>query len=162
MVTRENLMTTLDQYNTAIYLKDLRGQYMSMNTTGLNFMRESHTRVLGKTAHDLFDLTTAAQMTETDRVAIENKNVYTSAFDARDKKSGHKLPMFTAKSAILSPSGQPLGIVGLSLVGYKDAHLFAEACRILPKFFQRKQYRLLTELLELRTVSEFLKLYTLH
>jgi hypothetical protein len=162
MLNCENLITSLDHFNTAIYLKSNKGHYTSMNTTGLHLMKDNHQQILGRTAYDLFDFKSATKMVESDQYTMLKKGVFTSVFDAKDKKTGHPMPIFTAKTSILSPSGEALGILGLSLVGYNDANLFAEACRLLPRFVQTKQTHILNELLELKTVTDFFKRYQLH
>jgi PAS domain-containing protein len=163
MLLRENLITSLDTFNTAVYLKDLGGRHLSMNSAGINFMGGNHGSVLGKTCHDLFDLTSANKMVESDQFVMQNGRIHMTAFDALDKLTGQSIPMFNAKTSVFSPTGKPLGVIGISIVGHsEDEVLFSEVCEILPKFVQRKQPHLLNELLELQTVTDFFKLYQLH
>lgn len=158
----QNLISTLDKFNTAVFLKDLHGHYLSMNSNGINLMSGDRKRVLGKTSHDLFDIVSANTMVESDQSVIRSGRVHTNIVDAIDKKTNQKLKLFNVKTGVYSPIGKPLGVVGISLVDYKDEALFAEACRLLPLFIQRRQPHLLNELLELKTVSDFYKLYQLH
>ncbi len=162
MLSAQNLLHTLDQHNPAVYLKDTMGRYLSMNAAGSNFMRKTHKSVLGKTAHDLFDFESATQMLESDHYAIQSKSIYSTAFNSKDRSTGQSLHIFTAKSPIISPSGQPLGIIGMSLVNYKNSDLFSQACQILPNFIKHKRSHLLSELLETRTVSDFFKIHYIH
>ncbi len=162
MFSNRNLITALDQHNTAVFLKDVYGRYLSMNSTGLNLMKEGHARVLGKTSHELFDAVDAMKMIESDQYVMRSGRVHLTEFTAKDRVTGNLLPMVNAKTAVVSPSGLPMGVVGISLVGYKNAALFSEACRLLPQFVQAKYPHLLAELLQLRTVADFLKPYQRH
>ncbi len=155
----ENLITTLDQFNTAVYLKNPRGQYLSMNRKGIEVMSHSHAHVLGRTAFDLFDLTTASQMVESDQYALSSRSIYTRAFDAKDRQTGKPLHLFTAKAPIISPSGDSIGIVGMSIVNCKNSELFAESCRLLPRFIKYKYFNLIEGLIETRTVLDFFKIH---
>lgn len=161
MLQYENLIDTLDRFQTAVFLKDARGRYLSMNTTGINFMKGHNGNVLGRTAHDLFDLTTANQMVESDQRVMLLPRLHTATLNSKDRISGAPLHMFSAKAAIRAPSGSPLGTIGISLVDCKDAGLFSEVCRMLPVFLQKKQPQLIHELLEMRTVSQFLRTHYL-
>lgn len=162
MLPSENLITTLDKFKTAVYLKDTNGHYLSMNTAGMNIMKGHQGRVLGRTTYELFDRTTANIMIGSDQCVMKQGRIHTTEFDAIDRVTGEIMPMFNAKTAIFSPSGQPLGVVGISIADSNNSNLFSEVCRLLPQFVQRKQPHLLNELLELRTVMEFTKLYQLH
>lgn len=158
----ENLISTLDKFKTAVYLKDIKGHYLSMNRGGIDIMKGNHGRVLGKNTYELFDAQTAGQMIETDQAVMNSGRVLSNSMVATDKITGDLISLFNAKTAVLAPSGQPLGVVGISIVNSGDAELFAEVCRLLPIFVQRKQPDILNELLELRTVREFMKRYQLH
>lgn len=157
----ENLIQTLDKFQTAVYLKDLHGRYLSMNSTGLKYMKSHPAGILGRTAHDLFDLSSADAMVRNDQHVMHSNHIHTANFNTSDKQSGAAIQMFSAKTAIYTPSGQPLGVVGISLMDCKDAVLFSEVCRLLPQFVKKKHPRLLSELLELRTVAEFLRTHRL-
>lgn len=162
MLHSENLITSLDQFRTAIYLKNSNGHYMSMNSAGIQLISGQKDYVLGRTAHDLFDFESATEMWESDQYCIYKKDIYATMFDAKDKETGKSMPIFTAKTPILAPSGQALGILGFSVVGYQDAQLYSELCQVLPQFLQTKKTAILNELLELQTVVEFYKYYHLH
>jgi hypothetical protein len=158
----ENLISNLDQFSTAVYLKDVNGRHISMNKIGIEVMKGNHGRVLGKTTYELFDLESAKKMTHNDQCVMRSGKTHTSEFTALDRISGDRIHLFNAKTAIFSPSGLPLGVVGISIVNCNDLPLYADVCRLLPHFVQRKQPHLLHELLELQTVSEFFKAYRLH
>ncbi len=159
MPQSENLITTLDQFNTAVYLKNPQGQYLSMNRKGIEVMSQSHAHVLGRTAFDLFDLTTASQMVESDQYALSSRSIYTRAFDAKDRHTGKPLHIFTAKAPIISPSGEAIGIVGMSIVNCKNSELFSESCSLLPRFIKYKFSNLIEGLIETRTVADFFKIH---
>lgn len=162
MLHCENLIQTLDRFKTAVYLKDINGRHLSMNRAGIEVMKGNHGRVLGKTTYELFDLDSAHKMTQNDQNVMRTRSVHTSAFTAHDRITGDTMHLFNAKTAIVSPTGQALGVVGVSVIDANDLPLYADICRLLPQFVQRKYPHLLNELLELRTVSEFFKLYQLH
>ncbi|MBY0314851.1 MAG: hypothetical protein K2Q26_04995 [Bdellovibrionales bacterium] len=162
MLQNENLVNTLDQLKTTVYLKNIYGRYISMNSNGIQLLRETRDQVLGKTPFSLFDSQTAQQMADTDAYVSQIKGSFTSVFDAKDKSSGKSLPIFTTKVAVVSPSRLPLGILGISLTGMSDRSLYAEARSLLPKFILQKQSMLVTELLELKTVGDFFNFYRIH
>lgn len=162
MIHCENLIKTLDQYNTAVYLKDVHGRHLSMNRMGIEIMKGNHGRVLGKTTYELFDVESAKIMTESDQSVMRNSRIRTTEFTAFDRITGENMHLYNAKTAIFSPSGKPLGVVGISMVNCQNLPLYADLCRLLPQFVYRKQPHLLHELLELQTVSEFFKAYRIH
>jgi hypothetical protein len=155
----EKLIETLDLFNTAVYLKNPRGQYLSMNRKGIEVMGKSDASILGRTSFDLFDLTAASQMVESDQYALSSRSIYTRTFNAIDRQTGKPLHFFTAKAPIISPSGEALGIVGMSIVNSKNLELFAESCKLLPRFIKYKYSHLIEELIETRTVAEFFNIH---
>jgi PAS domain-containing protein len=159
MPQSEKLIATLDQFNTAVYLKNPQGQYLSMNRKGIQVMGQSDAHILSRTAFDLFDLPTASEMMESDQYTLNSHSIYTRAFNATDRQTGKPLHFFTAKAPIISPSGQALGIVGMSIVNSKNLELFAESCKLLPRFIKYKYSHLIEELIETRTVAEFFKIH---
>lgn len=118
-------------------------------------------RVLGKTSHDLFDFNSANKMVESDQYVMHQNRVQIASFDSKNKITGESLPMFTAKTVVRAPSGQALGVVGISLVGCADTDVFSEACRLLPQFVKRKHSHLLQNLLEIKTITEFVTVHGL-
>lgn len=162
MLQNENLVSTLDQFKTTVYLKNIYGRYISMNSVGIQLIRGDRHEVLGKTSFSLFDSQTAKQMVDTDNYVTQLKGAFTTAFDAKDKSSGQSLPIFTTKVAVLSPSKQALGVLGISLTGNTDRSLYAEARRLLPQFITQKRSLLVSELLELKTIGDFFNFYHLH
>jgi len=162
MFQGENLIEVLDKFKAAVYLKDINGRHFSMNKAGIDIMKGNHGRVLGKTNYELFDFASAKLMTESDLSVMRSGRIHTTAFPAFDRVTGETLHMFNAKSAVLSPTGQPLGVVGISVVNCKDLPLYSDLCRLLPQFVKRKQSMLLSELLELQTISEFFQAHRLH
>lgn len=162
MVPHENLLITLDKFNAAVFLKGLDGRYLSMNTKGLNYMREHHVRVLGKTTYDLFDTNTASQMVQNDHYMLKTPGVHTSQYEAKSLAIGKSMSIFTAKTAVRAPSGKPLGTVAIALMDYKDTELFPEVCRLLPHFITSKHNHLISELLELQTIMKFSQVHRLH
>lgn len=162
MLHSENLITSLDQFSTAIYLKNSNGQYMSMNSNGIQLMSRHKDYVLGHTAYELFDIESATEMWESDQYCIYKKDVYATMFDAKDKQTDKSMPIFTAKTPLFAPSGLALGILGFSIVGHQETQLYSEVCQLLPKFLQTKKTTILNELLELQTIREFYKYYHIH
>lgn len=161
MMETENIISTLDQFNTAVFLKDIQGRYLSMNRTGIQLVKKCTYGVLGKTAHDLFDFKSASEMIESDHYVMSSNSIYAAAYDSKDLENGKPFHIFTAKTPILSPSGQALGTIGLSIVNYKNSELFSYTCKILPQFIKQKYSHLLTELIEARTIAEFFKIHNL-
>ncbi len=159
MMETENLISTLDQFNTAIFLKDLHGRYLSMNRAGIRLINKTSAGVLGKTAHDLFDAKSAIQMHESDHYAMNSNSILTSTYHSQELATGKPMHIFTAKKSILAPSGRALGTIGISIVNYKNAELFSQTCKILPQFVKHKCSHLLTELIETRTIADFFKIH---
>lgn len=159
MTNSENLLTTLDQFNAAVFLKNPQGRYLSMNHTGIQLVQKNSSAVLGKSAFDLFDLKSASEMIESDEYVLNSNRVYARSFDAMDRETGKPLHIFTAKTPVISPSGRALGTVGISIVNYKNFELFAESCKLLPQFIQFKSSALIGELIETRTIADFFKIH---
>lgn len=159
IIETENLISTLDQFNTAVFLKDVSGRYFSMNRAGVRLVNKLSHEVLGKTAHDLFDFKSASQMQESDHYTMNSKSIYTATYNTTELSSGKPMHLFSAKIPILSPSGRALGTIGMSLVNYKNSDLFAHTCKILPHFIKQKCSNLITELIETRTITDFFKIH---
>jgi hypothetical protein len=155
----ENIIATLDQFNTAVFLKNPEGRYLSMNRMGIQLMQKGQDGVLGRSAFDLFDLNTATQMVESDQHVINSSRIHTQSFDAKDRQTDAPLHIFTAKSPIISPSGEALGTVGISIVNYKNSELFYETCKLLPKFINYKYSNIIKELVHTRTIAEFFNIH---
>lgn len=130
-----------------------------MNRKGIEVMSHNDSHVLGRTAFDLFDLSAASQMVESDEYALSSRSIYTRMFDAIDRTTGKPLHFFTAKAPIISPSGDAIGIVGISIVNSKNSELFSESSKLLPRFIKYKYSHLIEELIETRTVADFLRIH---
>lgn len=154
-MVRENLLAALDRFKTVVYLKDMSGHYLSMNASGLNFMGMSRDYIIGKTAHDLFDLKSANEMVESDIDLIQSRQLRISSFNSSDRVSGQPIFIHTAKTVFLTPMGVPQGIVGISMVNCQKVDLLSDVCQMLPQFVKKRQHQLVSELLELKTIAQF-------
>ncbi|HZR29875.1 MAG TPA: PAS domain S-box protein [Terriglobales bacterium] len=107
------LQAIIEGTSEAIFVKDLQGRYIMINTAGAALIGKSVEEVIGKRDHDFFTAESAQQMMQEDRRVIESgetrtyENAGTAAWVTRTYLS--------TKSPYRDFQGNVIGLIGISL-----------------------------------------------
>lgn len=95
-----------------VYIKDLQGRYVAMNTAGARALRLPVDQVIGKTDDDLFLPETAAQWRVEDFRIRQTR--HSISLEEEVSLAGTSTWLHTVKAPWLDPAGQVIGIIGVS------------------------------------------------
>jgi PAS domain S-box-containing protein len=99
---------------TAAWMKDLQGRYVYVNTEAERIVSSSSSRLLGKTAAELFPLELARQFSENDeRVLSEGGELRTT--EVFRQENGLERRFTICRFTVPGPDGQPAYIAGIAL-----------------------------------------------
>ncbi|WP_428827088.1 PhnD/SsuA/transferrin family substrate-binding protein [Azonexus sp. IMCC34842] len=141
---RSILKTLIQTLPDLVWLKDMNGVYLACNPMFEQFFGAREEAIVGKTDHDFVAAELADSFRENDRKAIAanrpsiNEEWVTLASD------GRRLLLETTKVAMLSPDGQPIGVLGVG-------HDITERKRTNDELEQHRHH--LEELVHQRTVQ---------
>ena len=121
---RERMISAISQANAlftsviegvdeAIYIRDLKGKYILINSAGTRFMARPREEIIGKTDRELLPPSAAAIIEATDRLVISSRQHYSSEEDI--EIGGVTRRLVSTKSVHLSPEGEPIGVLGVSI-----------------------------------------------
>jgi len=102
----------MEGVNEVIFVKDLQGRYTMINTPGAQKLGHSVSEVIGRTDFDLFPLATAEAVTAADKAVARTGKTQTLE-TAMTFPSGVRA-VLTTKSPHFGPSGEIIGVVGVS------------------------------------------------
>ena len=106
------LESIMEGVNEVIFVKDLQGRYTMINTPGAQKLGHSVSEVIGRTDFDLFPLATAEAVTAADKAVARTGKTQTLE-TAMTFPSGVRA-VLTTKSPHFGPSGEIIGVVGVS------------------------------------------------
>jgi len=107
------LNSIMEGVNEVIFVKDLRGRYVLINSPGAQMIGHSVSEVIGKTDFEILPAETAEAVTETDAQVLHTGATHTYEV-AVPFPSGVRTFLAT-KSPHFGPSGEVIGLVGVSL-----------------------------------------------
>lgn len=96
-----------------IFVKDLRGRYVMVNSGAARFMGKPPAEAIGKTDEELFSADTARTFREWDRRILERGERQTYEEEVTDA-GGETRAYVTTKGVYRDPHGQPLGTYGIA------------------------------------------------
>jgi PAS domain S-box-containing protein len=99
--------------NEVIFLKDLQGRYIMINTPGAKMIGRTVADTLGKTDADIFPPETADAIKKVDTQVVETKRALTYELDMK-MPSGLR-HFLSTKSPRFGPNGELIGLIGVSL-----------------------------------------------
>jgi diguanylate cyclase (GGDEF)-like protein/PAS domain S-box-containing protein len=106
------LSTVIDSSSAAIYAKDLFGRYVLINESGAKIMGHRRNEMIGHTDNELLPADTAAEIRQTDELAISSANIYereeTRVID------GTTYIFLAHKTPWRDDSGEIIGLIGVS------------------------------------------------
>jgi two-component system, cell cycle sensor histidine kinase and response regulator CckA len=96
----------------AVFVKDLRGNYLMINSAGAGFVGKSVEQILGKTDLDLFSPDTARAMMEKDRQVMLQG--ITQTYEERGTSNGISRLYLATKGPYRDAHGEIIGLLGIS------------------------------------------------
>jgi PAS domain S-box-containing protein len=107
------LNSIMEGVNEVIFVKDLHGRYVMINTPGAHMVGHSVEEVIGKTDLDLFPPETAEAIRATDAQVLRSGQITT--YELQMKFPSGPRNFLTTKSPQLGPNGEIIGMIGVSL-----------------------------------------------
>jgi PAS domain S-box-containing protein len=107
------LRSIIEGANEVIFVKDLAGRYVMINTTGANMIGRTVAETLGKTDGEIFPPETAATILKADAQVAQTRKAVTYELEIK-VPSGTRYFLST-KSPHFGPDGELLGLIGVSL-----------------------------------------------
>jgi PAS domain S-box-containing protein len=95
----------------AIFVKDLQGRYLMMNSAGARILGRKVVEVIGKTDAELFSHETAPAIMERDRLVIQSGEVQT--YEEPGAAAGISRLYLATKGPYRDPNGQVIGLLGI-------------------------------------------------
>jgi two-component system, cell cycle sensor histidine kinase and response regulator CckA len=94
----------------AVFLKDLDGRYLMINTAGARFLGKDVDRIIGRSDRDLFEAKTAAAIMERDRhvTSTGKPEVFEETIDGDVMRT-----VLSTKSAFRDAQGKVVGLIGI-------------------------------------------------
>jgi PAS domain S-box-containing protein len=107
------LDSIMEGANEAIFVEDLQGRYLMINTPGAQVIGRSVPEVIGKNDSDLFSADTAQRLKEADEQVIQSGKAQTYEFTTTVAGAVHTF--LTTKSPYFESQGNMIGLIGISL-----------------------------------------------
>jgi PAS domain S-box-containing protein len=95
-----------------VYIKDLHGAYIAMNSAGIRALNRTADQIIGKTDFDLFSPETAALWQAEDLRIFQQRS--SISLEQEVNLGGRMTWLHTVKAPWLDATGQVIGIVGVS------------------------------------------------
>ncbi len=99
--------------NEVIFLKDLQGRYVMINTPGATMIGRTVAGTLGKTDADIFPAETAEAIKKVDTQVMQTHKPFTYELDMQ--MPGGIRHFLSTKSPHIGPNGELVGLIGVSL-----------------------------------------------
>ena len=106
------LNTVVEGTPDAIFVKDLNGRYLMMNSAGARFLGKAADEVVGKDDWELFTPDTAANVMESDRRVLATGEA--QVFEETATAAGVTRTYLATKGVYRDAHGKPLGTIGIS------------------------------------------------
>lgn len=117
-----------------VYIKDLHGAYIAMNSAGIHALNRTADQIIGKTDYDLFSLETAVLWQAEDLRILQQRS--SISLEQEVNLGGRMTWLHTVKAPWLDATGEVIGIVGVSR-DVTDRKLAERALRTVESRFQK-------------------------
>jgi PAS domain S-box-containing protein len=107
------LQSIIEGTSEAVYLKDAQGRYLLMNPAGARGLKRTPEEIVGKTDYELFSAPDAEALIKNDKMVMSSGEVVTTEEAAT--LFGIKHTFLTTKNPYRDPSGQIIGVLGISV-----------------------------------------------
>jgi len=125
------LQAVIEGIPEAIYVKDLQGRYLLMNSKGARLVGRALEEVIGRDDSALFDSETAQRIREIDRRVMESE--WTAAHEQVGTAAGVTRTYLTSKAPYRSADGEVVGVLGISRDITESKSLQTERDRLLER-----------------------------
>ena len=113
LTARNNLLlAVIEGTSDAVYVKDLEGRYLLINTAGANFVGRPVADIIGRSDRDLFEGETLPMVLEHDRGVMFGQGRLTGEETAT--ANGVTRCYLSTKDVFRGPNGEVVGLVGIS------------------------------------------------
>jgi len=119
----------LDSIPDLIFFKDTQGVYMGCNPAFAEFTGRSRNEIVGKTDHDLFDKEIADSFQEQDRLMLPRRKARHNE-EWVTYPDGRKVLLDTLKTPYWGPTGELIGVLGISRDITEQKHAANEIERV--------------------------------
>jgi PAS domain S-box-containing protein len=106
------LRTVIDSTSDAIFVKDLQGRYVLINSAGAEFIGKPATEILGKTDAELLPPPIARQNQENDLKILSTGE--TQTYEDTEEIGGDERTFHSTKSVYRDEQGKVLGVFGIA------------------------------------------------
>ncbi len=96
----------------SVFVKDLQGRYLMMNSAGARFLGRSIEEVIGKDASELFSPESGRQIMERDRTVLQSGE--TCTYEEVGVSGGVARTYLSTKGPYRDATGQVIGLLGIS------------------------------------------------
>jgi PAS domain S-box-containing protein len=115
LLQSESLVRSITEgANEVIFLKDLKGRYVMINTPGAAMIGHTVAETLGKTDADIFPPETAEVIRKSDTQVLQTGKALTYELDITTPGGGIR-HFLSTKSPHFGPNGELIGLIGVSL-----------------------------------------------
>lgn len=110
--SESTLRTIIESATDAIFIKDLNGKYILINSAGAKFLDKKVEEVIGKDDTELFSLGTAEAIMAGDRLVMESNQ--THSYEDVGTVSGVTRTYLAIKTPYRNSNGEVVGIIGIA------------------------------------------------
>jgi two-component system cell cycle sensor histidine kinase/response regulator CckA len=96
----------------AVFVKDLQGRYLMMNSAGARFLGRSREEVIGKDASELFSPESGGQIMDRDRAVLQSGE--TCTYEEVGVSDGVARTYLSTKGPFRDATGRVIGLLGIS------------------------------------------------
>ncbi len=106
------LRTIIESATDAIFIKDLQGKYLLINSAGARFLGKTVEEVIGKDDREFFSLDTAEEIMAGDRLVITSNQTHT--YEDIGTAAGVTRTYLSIKTPYHDSEGKVIGLIGIS------------------------------------------------
>jgi PAS domain S-box-containing protein len=106
------LNSVVEGTSDAVFVKDIQGRYLMINSAGARFLGRPVDEVIGKNDRELFTPETVQSITESDRHVMETGGSH--VFEEMATAAGVTRTYFSTKSVYRDASGKEIGLIGIA------------------------------------------------
>ncbi|KAF0250418.1 MAG: putative hybrid sensor histidine kinase [bacterium] len=106
------LRTIIESATDAIFIKDLQGKYLLINSAGARFLGKTVEEVIGKDDREFFSLDTAEEIMAGDRLVITSNQ--THSYEDIGTAAGVTRTYLSIKTPYHDSEGKVIGLIGIS------------------------------------------------
>lgn len=110
--SESTLRTIIESATDAIFVKDLDGKYLLINSAGAKFLGKAVDHIIGKDDTELFSSNTAEEIMAGDRLVMQTNKTFT--YEDIGTAAGVTRIYLSIKTPYLDAEGKVIGVIGIS------------------------------------------------